>query len=82
MFTHFAIRRKRAWTPPPTIAPQPAPRYLGLQHLLLGLLQTDPDLLTGLYPAPEGEAPAPAPDAVRTALTTAVGAGSAAEGAA
>src|SRR5215212_9755064 len=78
MFTHFAPAAKASVDAATAIAHRLSHDYLGLQHLLLGLLQTNPDQLSDLYPVAEGDPPAPAPAAVSTALKEALGTGSAA----
>src|SRR5215212_6975637 len=75
MFTHFAPAAKASVDAATAIAHSLHHDYLGVPHLVLGLLQTDPDLFTGVYTPAEGATPAPTAEALSTALKAALGTG-------
>ena len=77
MFTHFAAEAKASVDAATAIAHRLNHDYLGLEHLVLGLLQTNPDLFTTIYVAPEGGPPAPTAEAFSAAVQAALGPGTA-----
>src|SRR5205823_720881 len=78
MFTHFAPEAQASVDAATAIAHTLHHDYLGLEHLVLGLLQTNPDLYTNLQPAlAGGDSPPPAPTAISTAIKAALGEGTA-----
>jgi ATP-dependent Clp protease ATP-binding subunit ClpC len=77
MFTHFASEAKASVDAATAIAHSLHHDYLGLEHLVLGLLQTNPALFTTIYVAPEDGPPAPTPEAFSAAVRAELGTGSA-----